>query len=445
MADTATSRGIVTDAKPTRRVVGIDAARGLALLGMLAVHIFPNSHEDTGEPTLAFVLFAGDSAALFVLLAGVGLALSTGGRNRHRGSDMWADRAGLAARAVLVGIVALVVAAIIQGPDVETSILLYFAVYFLLAIPFLSLGPRGLFAGALTLCIIAPILMQQLTPVLPEWSDSNPSISQLFSEPAAVVFQLLLTGTYPALPYLTFILVGLGLGRLNLNSIRVQVFIAGVGAGLAILANAVSAVLLQAAGGYQRLLQTPGMSKDSVEEALVFGPETLPESSPWWLAIATPHTNTPLALASSLGMALLVLGVVLLVASRAGRWLGPLNAMGAMTMTLYTAHMLALSLEVHYDAPLLWYLVQLAVAVLFAMVWSRQVGRGPLEKLMTAGSQRAKQFLRDQGAGVVTVRRSPDQDREPSALELSARNLPTEAHPPSATDRTTPPPSGETA
>ena len=35
--------------RPTRRLVGIDAARGLALIGLMAIHILPSWNEETGE------------------------------------------------------------------------------------------------------------------------------------------------------------------------------------------------------------------------------------------------------------------------------------------------------------------------------------------------------------------------------------------------------------
>ena len=57
------------------RVVAVDAARGLALVGMTAVHFLPDAYPDNDRPTLSWLLFAGDSAALFALLAGVALAL----------------------------------------------------------------------------------------------------------------------------------------------------------------------------------------------------------------------------------------------------------------------------------------------------------------------------------------------------------------------------------
>ncbi|MDI3331843.1 MAG: heparan-alpha-glucosaminide N-acetyltransferase domain-containing protein [Micrococcus sp.] len=383
MSDIASGRtaGIVPVSK--KRLIGIDAARGLALIGLMAVHILPLSSEDTGDPTWTFTLFYGDSAALFALLAGVGLALTSGGRQPHSGRQVSADRAGLAVRAAMIGVLALVLAAIIQPADPETSILLYYSMFFLLAIPFLSLGPRALFVSAAAFLVIAPILMQQLGPMLPEWSESNPGVVEVFTEPAAVVSQLLLTGTYPALPYMTFLLAGLGLGRLNLRSVRVQAIIAGVGAALAVLANLVSSLLFYAFGGYQALLDTPDMTIETLDEAIVYGPELVPADSGWWYALATPHTNMPLALVSSLGTAMMVLGVFLLVSDRAGRWLRPLAAMGAMTLTLYSAHLAALAMELHYDDPELWFVIHVGLAGLFAWFWQRSRGRGPLEAMVS--------------------------------------------------------------
>ncbi|GAA1664840.1 hypothetical protein GCM10010977_04180 [Citricoccus zhacaiensis] len=378
----AAGSATVVKSPPRKRLIGIDAARGFALIGLMAIHMLPNYDEETGEPTLVWQLFSGDSAALFALLAGVGLALSSGGQQLHRGHRLRADRAGLAVRAVMIAVIALVIASVMpqEGPPAY-GIMLYYAAFFLLAIPFLHLGPKALFISAAAFGVITPILMQAMIPVLPDWTSYNPTLGHLLSEPASVVSQLLLTGTYPALPYMTFILAGMGLGRLNLRSTQVQGIIAGIGAALAILASVVSSVLLYMAGGYEALLAT-GLSEAALDEAIVYGPDYLPNTSAWWLAIATPHTNTPLALATSLGMSLLAVGLFQLIAHRAGRWLTPLAAAGTMTLTLYSAHLIALALEIHYSEPVLWFVVHLAAAFGFAWFWNRMVGQGPLEKLV---------------------------------------------------------------
>ncbi len=382
-----------------QRLPGIDVARGLALIGLMAVHLFPSADEDTGNPTLAWTVFGGDSAALFALLAGIGLALSTGGSAPHRGRQLTADRAGLVVRAVLVGIVGLVVAAIMPDDPPAYGILLYYAVFFLLAIPFLHLGSRALFLSAAVFGIVSPVLMQRLGPVLPESSDYNHTLVTLFTEPVGVASELLLTGSYPALTYLAYLLVGLGLGRMNLRSTRVQVLIAGAGAALAVLANLLSWLLLHAAGGYQALLATEEMTRSDLEEALVFGPDVLPDTSGWWLAIATPHTGTPLAITASLGIGMLVLGVFLLIGARAGRWLAPLAVMGAMTLTLYTVHLLALAPEVHDEEPALWFVLHLGAAAGFAWFWHRKYGQGPLESIVARAVHGVRDAVTDETSG----------------------------------------------
>jgi uncharacterized membrane protein len=71
---------------PVARVGGVDVARGLALLGMFAVHVLPTFTGD-GGPTTATVIAGGRSAATFVLVAGIGLAFVSGGRRAVRGAE----------------------------------------------------------------------------------------------------------------------------------------------------------------------------------------------------------------------------------------------------------------------------------------------------------------------------------------------------------------------
>ena len=379
--------------RPTSRLVGIDAARGLALIGLMAIHLLPAWNEETGEASWSWRLFSGDSAALFALLAGVGLALTSGGRHPHQGRKMTADRIGLLVRAVLIAAVGLWIGTLMSEDPPAYNILIYYGVFFLLAIPFLHAGPKALFVCAAVFGIVSPLLMQGLLDQLPAWSNNNPTLSTVLTEPGATASQLLLTGTYPALPYMTYLLVGMGLGRLNLRKQEVQIRLLVIGVGMAIFAQATSYFLLYAFGGYQRLLDASSMGEHELEEVLVWGPDSLPTSTVWWLAIATPHTNTPLAIAASLGVGLAVLGVFLLIGPKIGKWLLPLSAMGVMTLTLYTAHLVALSLEIHYELPYLWFMVHLAVAALFAVAWHRGLGQGPLEKVVSTSVKGTRRLV----------------------------------------------------
>ena len=385
--------------RPARRLVGIDAARGLALVGLMAIHLLPSADEDTGEASWSWKLFSGDSAALFALLAGVGLALTSGGRHPHEGRTMTADRVGLLVRAVLIAVVGLWIGTLMPEDPPAYNILIYYGVFFLLAVPFLHLGAKALFVSAAVFGLLAPVVMQGLRDSLPQFVSYNPTFTDLLTEPGATASQLLLTGSYPALPYMTYLLVGLGLGRLNLRKTEVQARLLVVGVGLAIFAQVTSYVLLYALGGYEELLHSSSMGEHELEDVLVWGPSTLPTSTGWWLAITTPHTNTPLAIAASLGVSLAVLGVFLLIGQKIGAWLLPLSAMGAMTLTLYTAHLVGLSFELHYDQPYPWFVINVVVAALFAVAWQRGLGQGPLERVVSTSVKGTRRLVLGHSAG----------------------------------------------
>lgn len=348
---------------------------------MMAVHMLPTWNDETGDATLTWWLFSGNSAALFALVAGVGLALSTGATRAHDGRAMTADRAGLFVRAALIVAIGLVLGALMPAADPPThSILLYYGVFFVLAIPFLRAAPRVAFGFAAVFLVISPVLIQGLSDQLPVWEAYNPSFADVIQAPAGTVAQLLVTGTYPALAYMVYLLVGLAVGRLNLSHITVQRRLVVIGLGLTALAHLVSSVLLYAAGGYRQLLYASGLRRRELDEALIWGPDGQTPDSWRWLAVTTPHANTPLSIMSSLGLGLAALGVLLLIARSAGRWLVPLWAMGAMTLTLYAAHLVLLSFEVHYGRPGLWFTTSLLIGCAFAVAWQRAHGRGPLEQ-----------------------------------------------------------------
>src|SRR5512141_873904 len=124
------------------RLAGIDAARGLALLGMMATHVLPTFESDPQlTPTWVGLVFSGRASALFAVLAGIGLALSTGKQHPFQGPQLWAARRGIAFRALVVGAVGLS----LGGLEVNIAIILvHYAVLFLCVLPFLGLDVKHL-------------------------------------------------------------------------------------------------------------------------------------------------------------------------------------------------------------------------------------------------------------------------------------------------------------
>ncbi|PZF84032.1 heparan-alpha-glucosaminide N-acetyltransferase domain-containing protein [Jiangella anatolica] len=369
------------------RLLGVDAARGIALLGMMSVHIIPGIGDDGGL-TASRVLASGRSSALFALLAGVGLALATGGRTPPRGRPLAAASAGVALRALVIFLVGLALGAFPSGVAV---ILAYYGVLFLLAIPFLGLGPKILLPLGLVWAAGAPLLNHWWRVGEPLASYETPTFDSL-EHPADLLRELLVTGYYPVFPWLAYVLVGLGIGRLALSSTRVATALLAGGAALAVAAWVTSTILLDN-GGLEHLV-TAGLGGHpaspfeigaDVNHTSFYG--TTPATSWWWLIVAAPHTATPFDLLHTIGTSAAVLGLMLLVASRA-RWLvWPLAAIGGMTFTLYTLHVVLLSGPVQ-GHDLSTYLIHVAIMFAIALPWRAFIGRGPLEAVLSPSPRR---------------------------------------------------------
>lgn len=353
------------------RVVGVDVARGIALLGMVAVHVLPAEDAD-GSPSLAGAIASGRSAALFAVLAGVALALAFGGRPGAR------SYAAVAVRAALIAAVGLALGGLGSGVAV---ILAYYGVFFLLVLPWLRAGRRTLLVSAAVVAVAVPVLSQRLRDELPERDTASPSFADL-QDPGQLLSELLITGYYPAAAWVAYLLVGLAVGRMALRSRRTAVLLLVSGTGAALLAHAASALLLGPLGGYDRLADVvrprDGQTVEDVVDAGRFG--NVPTDSLWWLASDAPHSSTPLDLLATTGAAVAVLGLALLLSTRL---LAPLAAAGSMPLTLYSAHVLLLA-TTDTDDPSRYYLLQVAVGLVAATLWRRFVGRGPLERVVAA-------------------------------------------------------------
>ena len=383
------------------RLVGVDAARGIALIGMMAVHINPRLGPD-GAVSTSYMVAAGRASALFAILAGVGLALASGGRTAPRGRALAGASVSTVARAAVLAVIGLWLGTLETNVAV---ILVYYALLFVVAIPFLGLGPTILLPLALGWAILSPVLSQLIRAGMETEPRSIPEFYSL-ADPATLLTALMLTGYYPVLQWTAYILFGLGLGRLDLRSARTSVVLFAGGAMLAVTAKVVSWRLLES-GGLDRL-QAAGageapIARFPLETALAGGfYGTTPTTSWWWLAASAPHSGSPFDLLHTMGVAAGVLGLMLLIGPRAKALLWPIAAVGSMTLTLYTLHVYLLSsaLPRSTSDAFLWHvLIALAVAV----PWRTFVGRGPLEALANRMSTNARDAVLSRGQGRATL------------------------------------------
>jgi uncharacterized membrane protein len=363
-----------------RRLLGVDAARGVALIGMMSVHINPAVTAD-GDTTTTYLIASGRSAALFAVLAGVGLALASGGPTPRRGRQLAAAMAATLARALVLALVGLLLGAFESGLAI---ILVYYGLLFVVAVPFLGLGPRVLFALAATAAVGTPVISHWLRQSMPQPSYGNPVVESL-ADPVGLFSELAITGYYPVLTWSAYILAGLALGRLALASPRTSWKVMFGGAVLAIAAWLVSWLLLNAGGGLAAVEAAgagaspiAGRPLDVALTTSFYG--TTPTTSWWWLTVAAPHSGSTFDLLHTIGTASFVLGAMLLLARGARAAVWPLAAIGSMTFTLYSLHVVLISTVLPDTTPnaLLWHVL---IALAIAVPWRTFIGRGPLEAL----------------------------------------------------------------
>ena len=136
-----------------------------------------------------------------------------------RGRERLARSAGLAVRALLVALLGLVLGGLESGLAV---ILTYYGVLFLLrpAVP-RPARPRAVPARPVPGWWSRRCCPTCSARTCPRAARESPTFDQL-ADPGQLLSELLVTGYYPVLPWLAYLLVGMGLGRLDLTQRRVQ-------------------------------------------------------------------------------------------------------------------------------------------------------------------------------------------------------------------------------
>ncbi len=363
------------------RIVGVDVARWWALMGMVATHALVSVRPD-GQVAWPQLVAGGRASALFAVLAGVSIALLTGGRNPVRGADLGRAARGLAARAALLLLVGVLLA---QLGTTIVVILVYYAVLFVLGIPFLALSGRRLALLALAWAALAPCVSFVLRPHLPEPLAPSPGLAEL-SSPVLLADQLLLTGWYPAFVWLAYLLLGMAVGRTAFDRPGRAALLLAVGLVVAGTSYAVSRALTARSEVRAALAETlpRGLDRGGLDLTLERGLQgNPPTGSAWWLAVVSPHSGTPFDLLHTGACAVAVLGACVLAARLAPRAFAVLFGAGAMTLTLYSLHVVLRTPGwLDDDAPATFAAHVLLLSAIGAA--ARAAGRrGPLEWLAT--------------------------------------------------------------
>ena len=388
-------------APSTGRLVGVDLARALAVFGMFAVHVGPFEAARGDVAGWIRGLSEGRASALFATLAGFSLVLIAGRFEPKTGLAGRQAKARIVIRAVILLVVGTALTMTKFG---DAVILNAYAVYFLLALPLTRLRARTLAVTAAVLALVGPQVAFGLRTWLGETLTSINAYDPLDRLCGVGVLDLLLTGFYPAITWMPFVIAGMALGRLDLAAAAVQRRLAVLGPALIVLGYGTSWLALKVLGIGIPERMSDGMSpKDGIAD-LAAGSGPPPgewgfQADPWLLLAAEPHSGSTFDILGCLGVAITVLlcaTVAMARLPRLRRLAGPVVAVGAMSLTIYVGHILAiLALPGQSATPpdanstvLLCAFV--LSAVLFAALWSRFFRRGPLEYLLNSATTLAR-------------------------------------------------------
>jgi uncharacterized membrane protein YeiB len=346
----------------------------------------------------------GHSSVLFATLAGFSLMLLAGRREPKTGLAGRQARARIAIRAVVLLALGTVMAMEYGG----VIILGFYGVYFLLALPLVRLRARTLAIIAAAFALVTPQLAFALNALLtPSVQESINAYDPLRRLGEVGVLDLLLTGFYPALTWMSFVIAGMALGRLDLSSSTVHKRLAALGAALTAAAYGMS-LLLAGPGALRSTAEAgsssggsgsmPSGSMPPAGGSVPLDGGSFPDMPASSLLTAGPHSGTTFDIIGSVGVAILVIvgaTVAMDRLPRLRRLAKPVIGVGTMSLTAYVGHFLAqsvMSVPAGTGTQQSWVPLIMFVlgAIVFAAIWSRFFRRGPLEYLLNAATKPAK-------------------------------------------------------
>lgn len=364
---------------PAIRLAGLDIARFLAFVGMVLVNFKVATNASMSAETPSWLasmhpLLEGRAAALFVLLAGLGIGFGAQ-KAFNKGVSAADIRKKQAKRGFILfafGLLNLII--------FDADILHFYGIYFLLACIALTGNRKSLLTLAFVIILFSPAL-HFVFDYEAGWDWQTLQYEGLWS-PDGFIRNTFYNGFHPVFPWISFLLFGMALAQLNLQSATVRLRIAGAG-----LALMFAGALFAQMG--RDIIALPEVAQDQEFVELV---QALMSSS--------PIPPSPIYMISASGAALVVLVFCLWLGDWFGQraWMKPILTTGQQALTLYIAHIIVgmgimeamgwiAMAGSEPDPPTL---EQVSVysgffligCMIYAVTWRHYLGAGPLERLL---------------------------------------------------------------
>ena len=351
----------------TPRILGYDFARALAIFGMVIVNfkIVMCTSNSSGWLISAIGILEGRAAAIFVILAGVGISLMTAKTRAGISSrSMSQHRTSLLKRAFL-----LVVLGLCYSPIWPADILHFYGFYIALGVVFLTADDRILVLNSVLLNM-GFIILLLLFDYESGWDWETMTYTNFWTM-SGMVRHIFYNGFHPVFPWASFLLMGMWMGRQDMASIlfrRKMVIGSFISWGIIELASSQALIYF---------MQYPhGISLDDIQS--LFGTGPMPPM--------------PQYIISAGSSAVIIICLSISIASKypSAKWVGLLCQTGRISLTLYVAHVVMgmgfLELIGRIENQTIEFALFSAMffnvlCIAFAHFWSLKFKTGPIEEL----------------------------------------------------------------
>ncbi|MCP4159934.1 MAG: DUF418 domain-containing protein [Deltaproteobacteria bacterium] len=348
-----------------RRIVGIDLARSLAVIGMIIVN-FKVVFGQNGSCIIQNItaLFEGKAAATFVVLAGVGIALISNSANNHE--KYLKIKSGIYKRAVFLFVTGL--SYIIIWP---ADILHFYGFYMLISIWVLKFKRNSILFFSIFLIFSYPFLML-IIDYSQGWDFNMLEYSDLWTI-EGFIRNLFYNGFHPVIPWAGFMLIGVWYGKMDLHDDKIVK--------KSLIISLLVFVLLQLISFITVDFLSNGNLNTKMELNSILGTEPMPP--------------LPVYMISGSSFAILIVSFCILVAKRFHKniIIDAFQKMGQMALTFYVAHVVIgmglveiiypeMEGEFNITFSFCYALIFSFLCIIFAKYWSKKQKRGPLELIM---------------------------------------------------------------
>ena len=351
-----------------KRIIGIDVARALAVMGMIVV----NFKIVIGENGLSWVksfagIFDGKAAATFVVLAGVGLALMTNSaiKNNEK-SKLKIVRNKILKRALFLFIIGISYITILPA-----DILHFYGIYMLIIILLLTSKERTIIISAISLIIVFPML-------LPFWNyeigwNFETLEYQGFWTINGFIRNLFFNGFHPVIPWTSFMLFGYWFGKQDLNNdkfIKKTFWI-----------SMISFISIQILSYFSISILSEGNQESAKQLTEILGTNPMPP--------------LPIYMFNGISIAFAIITACIIIAKHFENniIIHALNKTGELALTFYVAHVIigmgiietinpSKMGEYSIEFSMIYALGFSLICILFAVVWKKHKESGPLEWIM---------------------------------------------------------------